>query len=136
MISKKGKKESLGSTDFEKGISGPGALTKNDGCGSGTLAFTKVVYFKNFHTDYSARSTVSKLRRHSCLGELTHLWEAGFSAADASVDGTPDVVTVATVGAPLLLEHSILSADFPAKLSKLSSSVPDKLGTTNCEEED
>ena len=68
--------------------------------------------------------------------KLTHLWEAGFSAADASVEGTPDVVTVATVGAPLLLEHSVLSADFLANMSKPSSSVPDELGATKCEEED
>jgi hypothetical protein len=96
------------------------------------LAFTKVVYFKNCRT---ARCTVSLLRRHSCLGELTHLWEDGFSAADASVDGTPDFAAalVATVGEPLLVEHSVMSADFPANLSKPSSPVPE-LGSTKCEE--
>ncbi len=62
---------------------------------------------------------------------LTHLWEAGFSAADASVDGTPDVA--AALGALLLLEHSVMSVDFPANLSKPSSPVPE-LGPTNCEE--
>jgi hypothetical protein len=41
---------------------------------------------------------------------------------------------VATVGAPLLLEHSVMPADFPANLSKFSSSVPDELGPTNWEE--
>ncbi len=70
------------------------------------------------------------LRRHSRLGELTHLWEAGFSAADASVDGTPDV----TAALGLLLEHSATSADFPANLAELSSSDPDELGATNGEE--
>jgi hypothetical protein len=68
-------------------------------------------------------------------GKLTHLWETGLSAADASVDGTPDVAAAlaATVGAPLLLEPSVMSTGFPANLAEPSSPVPE-LGTTKCEE--
>ncbi len=63
-------------------------------------------------------------------GKLTHLWEAGISATDASVEGTPDVT--AALGALLLLEHSVMSADFPANLAESSSPVPE-LGPSNCD---
>ncbi len=45
-------------------------------------------------------------------------------------------MTVATVGAPLLLEHSVMSVDFPANLTEPSSPVADELGPINCEEVD